>query len=43
MMSTEESVIIEAHRIGVELVNLDPMAFEWCFHVFRHTIPMPGP
>ena len=31
--------------VGVEFVNLDPLhatAFESCFHVFRHTVPMPG-
>lgn len=36
-------VISEA--IGVELVDLAPlhaMALEWCFHVFKHTIPLPG-
>lgn len=31
--------------IGVEFVNLAPlhiMAIECCFHVFKHTIPLPG-
>jgi hypothetical protein len=31
--------------IGVEFVSLAPlhaMAFEWCFHVSKHTIPLPG-
>ena len=31
--------------VGMEFVNLAPlhaMALEWCFHVFRHTIPLPG-
>ena len=31
--------------IGVEFVGLSPqdaMALEYCFHVFRHTMPLPG-
>jgi hypothetical protein len=36
---------VTTNAIGVEFVDLAPshaMALEWCFHVFRHTIPMPG-
>jgi hypothetical protein len=36
---------VTSNAIGVEFVNLSPthaMAFEWCFHVFKNTIPLPG-
>ena len=36
---------VTTNAIGAEFVNLAPshaMVFERCFHVFKHTIPMPG-
>lgn len=36
---------VTSKGIGVEFVNLMPqhaLALESCFHVFKHTIPLPG-
>ena len=36
---------VTSKGIGVQFVNLAPkdaMALEWCFHVFKHTIPLAG-
>jgi Tfp pilus assembly protein PilZ len=36
---------VTSEGIGVEFVDLQPqhaMALEYCFHVFRHTVPIPG-
>jgi hypothetical protein len=35
---------VGSNAIGVEFINLSPMhamALEWCFHVFKNTIPLP--
>ena len=33
---------LEDDAFGVEFINPPPMAFEWHFHVFKHTMPLPG-
>jgi hypothetical protein len=36
---------VTTEGIGVEFADLEPqhaMALEYCFHIFKHTVPMPG-
>ncbi len=38
-------VRVSRNGIGVEFVGLSPkdaMSMEYCFHIFKHTVPLPG-
>ena len=36
---------VSAKGVGIEFINLRPqdaMSVEYCFHIFKHTTPLPG-